>query len=96
MKWEMVGQTYAILGMAIAKWLLGFFLLRIVVQTWHCVAIWSTMISLRLVSILTAIMFWIHCLPPASICDQRVGGKCTVKITPFGIAHGGKPLQIPE
>ncbi|KAK7746386.1 hypothetical protein SLS53_002345 [Cytospora paraplurivora] len=87
-KWEMVGQTFAILGMAIAKWSLGLFLLRIVIQKWYRVAIWSTMVSLLLVSILTAVMFWIQCLPPASIYDQRVKGKCIVKITPFSICLG--------
>ncbi|ROW10044.1 hypothetical protein VPNG_06517 [Cytospora leucostoma] len=87
-KWEMVGQTFAILGMAIAKWSLGLFLLRIVIQRWQRVAIWSTMVSLLLVSIITAIIFWIQCLPPASIYDQRVEGRCIVKITPFSIVLG--------
>lgn len=91
-KWEMVGQTFAVLGMAIAKWSMGLFLLRIVVQRWHRVAIWSTMISLLLVSLLTAVIFWIQCLPPASIFDQRVKGRCIVRITPFSILLGGKPI----
>ncbi|ROV94564.1 hypothetical protein VMCG_08147 [Cytospora schulzeri] len=93
-KWEMVGQTFAVLGMAIAKWSLGLFLLRIVVQRWHRVAIWSTMISLMLVSVLTAVVFWIQCLPPASIYDRRVEGRCIVKITPVSILLGGK--RIPD
>ncbi|KAH1293319.1 hypothetical protein KXX11_009336 [Aspergillus fumigatus] len=43
---EMVGQTFAVLGMAIAKLSLGIFLLRIVVKTWHRVSIWASMIHL--------------------------------------------------
>lgn len=94
-KWEMVGQTFAVLGMAIAKWSMGLFLLRIVMQRWHRVAIWSTMVSLLLVSLFTAVMFWIQCLPPAAIYDKRVKGKCIVRITPISILLGGKFLYLP-
>ncbi|KUI60570.1 hypothetical protein VP1G_07795 [Cytospora mali] len=86
--WEMIGQTFAVLGMALAKWSLGLFLLRIVVQRWHRVAIWSIMVSLLIVSLLTAVMFWVQCLPSASIFDQRVQGRCFFKITQVSILLG--------
>ena len=38
-----IGQGFAIVGMAIAKASLGFFLLRLVTIFWHRVAIWSMM-----------------------------------------------------
>ena len=86
---EMIGQTFAVIGMAVAKLSLGLFLARIVMEAWHKVAIWIVMGSLMAVSILTAIMFWTQCLPSASIYDPRVKGKCNIKITPFAILLGG-------
>ncbi|KAK3934266.1 hypothetical protein QBC46DRAFT_83709 [Diplogelasinospora grovesii] len=87
-KWEMVGQTFAVLGMAIAKLSLGLFLLRIVVETWHRVAIWIASASLLLVSVMTAIVFWIQCLPSQSIFDPRVPGHCIIEVEPFSILLG--------
>ncbi|KAI1772200.1 hypothetical protein F4818DRAFT_454079 [Hypoxylon cercidicola] len=39
---EAIGQTFAVLGMAIAKWSLGLFILRIDNQRWQRVCIWCT------------------------------------------------------
>lgn len=41
--YECIGQGFAIVGMAIAKSSLGFFLLRLVTVLWHRIAIWSAM-----------------------------------------------------
>ena len=89
-KWEMVGQTFAVIGMATAKVSLGLFLLRIVLETWHKVALWVASLSLLLVSIMTAIIFWIQCLPSQSIFDPRVKGVCIIEVTPFSILLGCK------
>ncbi|KAM0098202.1 hypothetical protein ACP6JE_007286 [Aspergillus fumigatus] len=80
---EMVGQTFAVLGMAIAKLSLGIFLLRIVVKTWHRVSIWASMVSLSIVSVMTAVLFWTQRLPSRSIYDPRVPGRTVVNIVPF-------------
>ncbi|KAE8356318.1 hypothetical protein BDV28DRAFT_117269 [Aspergillus coremiiformis] len=85
---EMVGQTFAILGMAIAKLSVGIFLLRIVVKTWHRVTIWISMLSLALVSVMTAIVFWIQRLPSNAIYDPRVPGRTVVRIGPFSVLLG--------
>lgn len=87
---EMVGQTFAVLGMAIAKISLGIFLLRIVVKQWHRISIWISMVSLAVVSVMTAIIFWIQKLPSESIYDPRVSGRLVVKVTPFSILLGCK------
>lgn len=91
---ELVGQTFAVLGMAIAKVSLGAFLLRIVVQPWHRVAIWSSVISLGVVSVLTAIIIWVQRLPSRSIWDPRVEGRFVVSITPFAVLLGCELLFI--
>ncbi|KAK4214255.1 hypothetical protein QBC37DRAFT_440268 [Rhypophila decipiens] len=87
-KWEMVGQTFAVIGMATAKVSLGLFLLRIVFETWHKVVLVLASLSLLAVSILTAIVFWIQCIPPQSIFDPRVEGTCIIKVAPFSILLG--------
>ncbi|KAM7187538.1 hypothetical protein V8F33_011185 [Rhypophila sp. PSN 637] len=87
-KWEMVGQTFAVIGMATAKVSLGLFLLRIVFETWHKVVLVVASLSLLIVSILTAVIFWIQCIPPQSVFDPRVEGRCIIKVTPFSILLG--------
>lgn len=86
--YEMIGQTFAVLGMAIAKLSLGIFLLRIVVKPWHRISIWVSMVSLAVVSVMTAILFWIQKLPSESIYDPRVPGRLVVSVTPFSILLG--------
>ncbi|KAJ5683484.1 hypothetical protein N7462_006649 [Penicillium macrosclerotiorum] len=86
--YEMIGQTFAVLGMAIAKLSLGIFLLRIVVKQWHRISIWISMVSLSVVSVMTAILFWVQRLPSESIYDPRVPGRTVVGITPFSILLG--------
>lgn len=92
---EMIGQTFAVLGMAIAKISLGIFLLRIVVKQWHRISIWISMVSLAIVSVMTAILFWIQKLPSESIYDPRVSGRLVVKVTPFSILLGCMILLAP-
>lgn len=49
--YECIGQSFAIVGMAIAKASLGSFLLRLVVVPWHKMAIWFAMVLVTLASI---------------------------------------------
>lgn len=87
---EMIGQTFAVLGMAIAKLSLGTFFLRIVIVTWQRISIWFWMTSLSIISVLTAIVFWIQRLPSESIYDPRVPGHSVVGVTIFAVLLGGK------
>lgn len=91
-KWEMVGQTFAVLGMAISKVSLGLFLLRLMVERWHRIAIWAVMLSLLGCSVLTAVMFWVQCVPVEAIYDPRLKtpDNCKIPITPFATLLGGK------
>ncbi|KAH8666576.1 hypothetical protein BX600DRAFT_497366 [Xylariales sp. PMI_506] len=86
MLFEMIGQTFAVLGMAVAKWSLGLFLLRLVAKTWHKVAIWAAMVILMGASISVCFVFWLQCTPPSYIWDHRViGGYCAVDATPVSM-----------
>ncbi|KAK4033041.1 hypothetical protein C8A01DRAFT_40508 [Parachaetomium inaequale] len=80
---EAIGQTFAVVGMAVAKWSLGLFLLRLVTKAWHKVAIWVTMGSLMAASISVCFVFWLQCTPPAYLYDRRIpGGYCHINTTP--------------
>lgn len=56
--WELVGQTFVILGMGMSKMSLALFLLRIVVLRWHRITIWLVGGTLCFASCLTAILCW--------------------------------------
>lgn len=88
-KYEMIGQTFAVIGMGVAKVSLGLFLLRIVMEVWHKVVIWIAMVSLMCVSVVTAVILWVQCLPSARIYDRRIPGVCNVDITPVAVLLGG-------
>ncbi|KAK5659586.1 hypothetical protein OQA88_788 [Cercophora sp. LCS_1] len=87
-EYEMIGQTFAVIGMATAKVSLGLFLLRIVVKTWHMVLLWAVSIITLLVSMVVAVLFWTQCLPPRALYDPRVQGTCNFGIAPFSMLLG--------
>ncbi len=92
---EAIGQTFAVIGMAVAKWSLGLFLLRLVSETWHKIAIWVTMSSLMAASISVCFVFWLQCTPPAYLYDRRIpGGYCHINTTPvsFTLCSTCQPL----
>lgn len=86
--YEMIGQTFAVLGMAFAKVSLSLFLLRIVVVTWHKAVLWFAIVSIMIVSISVDVVFWVQCLPSESIYDKRVKGKCTVSVEEVSLTLG--------
>ncbi|KAI1458695.1 hypothetical protein F4805DRAFT_423363 [Annulohypoxylon moriforme] len=80
---EGIGQTFAVLGMAIAKWSLGLFLLRIVDKMRYTVSIWMAMAILMASSISVCFVFWLQCTPPAYLWDRQIpGGYCAVNAAP--------------
>ncbi|KAI0535389.1 hypothetical protein GGR58DRAFT_479339 [Xylaria digitata] len=81
--WEAIGQTFTILGTAIAKWSLGLFLLRLVTKKWQRVVIWTAMGSVMLASIIVVFLFWFHCRPIEYLWDRRIpGGYCPIDLIP--------------
>ncbi|KAH7169286.1 hypothetical protein DER46DRAFT_624507 [Fusarium sp. MPI-SDFR-AT-0072] len=80
---EAVSQSFAIVGMSLAKWSLGLFLLRLVKQQWHKVTIWLSMASLMCASITVCFVYWLQCSPPNYLWDRTIlGGRCTVDTAP--------------
>jgi hypothetical protein len=83
---EAIGQTFAVVGMAVAKWSLGLFLLRLVTKSWHRAAIWAAMVVLMSASISVCFVFWLQCTPPSFLWDHRIpGGYCHIDSTPVSI-----------
>jgi hypothetical protein len=81
--YECIGQGFAIVGMAIAKASLGFFLLRLVTVAWHRIAIWSAMTLVMLASIAQVLCFWLSCVPLDYVYDRRIpGGYCPIDTRP--------------
>ncbi|KAM0547822.1 hypothetical protein ACHAPJ_010168 [Fusarium lateritium] len=82
---EAIGQTFAVVGMAVAKWSLGLFLLRLVKEQWHKIAIWLSMACLMGASISTCFVFWLQCSPPKYLWDRRIPGRCNIDSTPVSM-----------
>jgi hypothetical protein len=85
-----VGQTFAMVGMTVAKWSLGLFLLRLVESAWHKTSIWMTLVLLAIASLLSTFVFWFQCSPPRAMWDRTLpGAKCEVPQLPFFYFLGG-------
>lgn len=83
---EAIGQTFAVIGMAVAKSSLGLFLLRLVHELWHKIVIWVAMFALMGASISTCFVFWLQCTPPAYLWDRRIpDGYCHINSTPVSM-----------
>ncbi|KAH6647736.1 hypothetical protein BKA67DRAFT_539582 [Truncatella angustata] len=83
---EAVGQSFAVVGMAVAKWSLGLFLLRLVTKAWHRITIWATMSVLMAASVSVVFVFWLQCTPPAYLFDKTIqGGYCAIDSTPVSM-----------
>ena len=85
MIYEAASQTFAIIGMSIAKASLGLFLLRLVKERWHKIAIWSAMSCLFAASISVCFVYWLQCTPPQYLWNRRIPGRCTVNTTPASL-----------
>ncbi|KAF5002153.1 hypothetical protein FDECE_10715 [Fusarium decemcellulare] len=86
---ECISQTFNVLGMALAKWSLGLFLLRIVPHTWQKLAIWTAMLLLMGATLSCLFCFWFQCSPPAFLWDRTIpGGRCEVDQLPVSIILG--------
>jgi hypothetical protein len=84
---EAIGQVCLVVGMALAKWSLGLFLLRIVTVSWHRILIWSFMILLMVGSLSVCFVFMLQCTPPAYLWDRRIpGGYCHLDASPVSLA----------
>lgn len=88
--YQSIGQTFLLIDMALAKWSLGLFLLRLVYKTWHKVALWTMMLLLMGTSISVVFAFWFRCTPATFGFDQKIlGGYCSINILPVSYLFTG-------
>ncbi|KIL86085.1 hypothetical protein FAVG1_10479 [Fusarium avenaceum] len=83
--YEAISQTFAVLGMSIAKWSLGLFLLRLVQAQWHKAVIWLSMGCLMAASVAVCFVYWFQCTPPRYLWDRRIPGRCTIETAPVSM-----------
>lgn len=96
--YEMIGQTFSVIGMAVSKTALGILLLRLTIVKWHKIAIYVTMGMLMTVSFVTAFVFWLQCRPFRAIFDLKLRptAKCNLDVlTPVSVTLGGDPFPLP-
>ncbi|KAK2035826.1 hypothetical protein LZ31DRAFT_620220 [Colletotrichum somersetense] len=83
---EAIGQTFAVVGMAVAKCSLGLFLLRLVPTLLYKWIIWISMLCLLIASFSTCLVFWFQCSPPRYLWDRETpGGHCPIDSTPVSL-----------
>ncbi|KAH6992758.1 hypothetical protein EDB82DRAFT_554771, partial [Fusarium venenatum] len=88
--YEAASQTFAIIAMSIAKWSLGLFLLRLVKEKWHRIAIWCMMACLMSASISVCFVYWLQCTPPQYLWNRNIPGHCHVDTAPASMLLCGK------
>lgn len=86
-----MSQIFAATSVAVAKWSLGLFLLRIVEQKIYKISIWVVLGFLTGSSLTWVIMFWLQCTPFAYLYDRTIpGGSCDVPFMGVSILHASK------
>ncbi|KAI8956936.1 hypothetical protein F5Y11DRAFT_361279 [Daldinia sp. FL1419] len=80
--WELIGQTFSLIGMALAKWSLGLFLLRLVTKAWLKIVIWVAMGCVMSASVSVSFVGWLQCTPYKYLWDRRVTGECHINAVP--------------
>ena len=89
MKYEIIGQGVCIFNIAVSKAAVGFFLLRIVRETWHKVFVWFCLITTALISTFATIAVFIQCLPVEAVWDFNVKGNCWLDFPKIGMTTSG-------
>ncbi|WXC45667.1 hypothetical protein QX201_005367 [Fusarium graminearum] len=83
--YEAASQTFAIIAMSIAKWSLGLFLLRLVKEKWHKIAIWCMMACLISASIAVCFVYWFQYTPPEYLWNRKIPGRCHIDTAPVSL-----------
>ncbi|GME34560.1 hypothetical protein GTA08_BOTSDO12163 [Neofusicoccum parvum] len=75
-KITIIGQTFCIIGIATSKACVAFFLLRIVIFTWHKIVLWACVVAATVICVLCALFDFIRCDPIKGVWDPTVKAKC--------------------
>ncbi|OMP84046.1 hypothetical protein BK809_0001430 [Diplodia seriata] len=75
-KITIIGQTFCIIGIATSKACVAFFLLRIVVFTWHQIVLWVCVVAVTIICVLCALFDFIRCDPVAAVWNPTLEANC--------------------
>lgn len=90
-------DTAGIIGIATSKACVAFFLLRIVVITWHQVVLWLCVIATAVICVLCALFDFIRCDPVNGVWDPSVKAYCwmgTEAFTDLSVGVGGQSVAL--
>ncbi|KAI9737354.1 MAG: hypothetical protein M1834_009508 [Cirrosporium novae-zelandiae] len=93
-KFEIIGQTFCILGIWTSKSALCAFLLRIVVRKWQTITLWFIIVTLGILSFLVALFDFIQCSPVAAVWNPTIPHTCWMSITNISIGFGAYAVCI--
>lgn len=86
-----LSQSFAAFSLAIAKWSLGLFLLRIVEMKIYKFLIWFILTALTLTTVLWITLFWLQCEPFEFLYNRTIpGGQCVIPFLGVSIVHACK------
>ncbi|KAI5927226.1 hypothetical protein F4810DRAFT_649833 [Camillea tinctor] len=85
-KYEVIGQSFAILVVGISKTAVACFLLRIMIERWHKVVLWLCIISINGISLFCTVAIFIQCIPLERVWNPTADGYCWLNFTAVGIA----------
>lgn len=72
---------------------MAFFLLRIVIFTWHKIVLWACVVAATVICVLCALFDFIRCDPIKGVWDPTVKAKCwmgTEAFTNLSVGVGGQ------
>jgi len=88
--WSYVANSFAVLGNAMAKLSMGFFLLRVVQVRFQKLALWVLIVVTAGTSIALVVMLWNQTTPRKASWDPlRTPGVWNIQIQPMSIGLGG-------
>ncbi|KAH7021117.1 uncharacterized protein B0I36DRAFT_29210 [Microdochium trichocladiopsis] len=84
--WRVVAQSVAMLATGTSKAPVGLFLLRLVAKPWHKVSLWTVIIIMAILSLVSTILTWASCTPVALMWDDRIKNATCIDSTPVTAA----------
>ncbi|GAW27067.1 hypothetical protein SAMD00023353_6600370 [Rosellinia necatrix] len=96
--YEMIGQTFLIVGNITSKASIGFFLIRMVKgqgrARWFKIIIWTPVVAFATLVTTAIIVIWLSCRPVPYLWDKRLHGVCEVNPVPISILAGASSVII--
>lgn len=87
-KWELFSQVAGLMVIGVGKLAVGGFLLRIVRNRYHIIAIWVCLFITTVLTLFASIVVVIQCLPVEKSWNKSVEGYCWINFSDVGYTVG--------